>query len=81
MIHINNFRKEQNSKNRNIYAVNAKINIYIGFSQLWEGLEAKTAPQPLIVNNAFVALYGSVSAGREKWPFNVLFFFKSRASV
>ena len=25
--------------------------------------------------------YGSVSAGREKWPFNVLFFFKSRASV
>ena len=20
--------------------------------------------------------YGSVSAGREKWPFNVLFFFK-----
>ena len=24
--------------------------------------------------------YGSVSAGREKWPFNVLFF-KSRASV
>ena len=57
MIHINNFRKEQNSKNRNIYAVNAKINIYIGFSQLWEGLEAKTAPQPLIVNNAFVALY------------------------
>ena len=26
-------------------------------------------------------IYGSVSAGREKWPFNVLFFFKSRASV
>ena len=25
--------------------------------------------------------YGSVSAGREKWPFNVLFFFLSRASV
>ena len=25
--------------------------------------------------------YGSVSAGREKWPFNVLFFLKSRASV
>ena len=21
-------------------------------------------------------IYGSVSAGREKWPFNVLFFFK-----
>ena len=28
-----------------------------------------------------LTLYGSVSAGREKWPFNVLFFFKSRASV
>ena len=27
------------------------------------------------------AAYGSVSAGREKWPFNVLFFFKSRASL
>ena len=26
-------------------------------------------------------IYGSVSAGREKWPFNVLFLFKSRASV
>ena len=25
--------------------------------------------------------YGSVSAGRDKWPFNVIFFFKSRASV
>ena len=25
--------------------------------------------------------YGSVSAGREKWPFNVLFFLKSGASV
>ena len=36
----------------------------------------KTAPQPLIVNSAFFTLYGSVSAGREKWPFNVLFFFK-----
>ena len=29
----------------------------------------------------FRATYGSVSAGREKWPFNVLFFFKSRDSV
>ena len=26
-------------------------------------------------------VYGSVSAGREKWPFNVLFFLESRASV
>ena len=33
------------------------------------------------VSNLFQNTYGSVSAGREKWPFNVLFFFKSRASV
>ena len=39
MIHINNFRKEQNSNDRNIYAVNAKV--YIGISQLWEGLISK----------------------------------------
>ena len=30
---------------------------------------------------SFPCIYGSVSAGREKWPFNVLFFLKSRASV
>ena len=26
--------------------------------------------------NVKVRIYGSVSAGREKWPFNVLFFLK-----
>ena len=32
--------------------------------------------------NTYIAyIYGSVSAGREKWPFNILFFFKNRASV
>ena len=33
----------------------------------------------LAVDTLF-CIYGSVSAGPEKWPFNVLFF-KSRASV
>ena len=27
-------------------------------------------------SDCVLCTYGSVSAGREKWPFNVLFFFK-----
>ena len=34
-----------------------------------------------LVSSIWNHIYGSVSAGREKWPFNVLFFLKSRASV
>ena len=34
-----------------------------------------------VIGNLYFCIYGSVSAGREKWPFRVIFFFKSRALV
>ena len=43
-----------------------------------ERVGAQLYVQHILMNS----IYGSVSAGREKWPFNVLFFLKkSRASV
>ena len=41
----------------------------------------RSAPTIWQYTYMYMYTYGSVSAGREKWPFNVLFFFKSRASV
>ena len=49
-----------------------------GFSGLMIALYLDT--KVLTFLNRYICTYGSVSAGREKWPFNVIFF-KSRASV
>ena len=53
---------------------------------LQDAWQARQVPAPEYIPgmhslSTIITLYGSVSAGREKWPFNVLFFFKSRASV
>ena len=53
-------------------------------SQELQGFEKRAQgcqPSQGETSNMKLLTYGSVSAGREKWPFNVLFFFKSRASV
>ena len=51
------------------------VPIALNFLQLNVGVNGVVEPEG-VGSGGEIMIYGSVSAGREKWPFNVIFFLK-----